>query len=101
MADEYWDLYPLVAPGWSLREGYAKGPCAEGPFWIWAPTFEEAVWRTWCAVFLVFEFAPGLYPNRIWPERPEDWRDRIAMARRVWDESQARGRALLEEEDNP
>lgn len=88
----YAELCDLVAPGWSLREGYAGGPAAEGPFWLWAPTYEDAVWRTWCQVFGYYTVE---HDNRVWPERPNDWRDRIAQARRVWDGAQAEGRQIL------
>jgi hypothetical protein len=92
----YWDLCRLVAPGWALREGYADGPAAEGPIWLWAPTYEDAVWRTWCHLFGYWVSHDDLYGQYVWPERPNDWRDRIAQARKIWDESQARGRKLLE-----
>lgn len=89
----YWELCELVAPGWSLREGYARGPAAEGPIWLWAPTFEDAVWRTWCYAFGHYRMQDDF--DYIWPDRPNDWRDRIAQARRIWDQSHAEGRKIL------
>lgn len=89
----YYELCNLVAPGWSVHEGDAH-PQADGPFSLTAPDYEDVIWRTWCHFFEYFSLQDGdVY---VWPERPPDWRDRIARASTVWDESQASGKQVLE-----
>jgi len=100
---DYWELVEedLVAPGWSLREGYACGPAAEGASpntslsWITAPDYEEVVWRTWCALFGDFHVQDG--DVHVWPPKPDDWKLRIRRAQLVWRRSQVQGRGTLQE----
>lgn len=89
----YWNLCDLAAPGWSLREGYACGPAAEGPLWLKAPRYDVVVWRTWCHLFGHFRLQDDeVY---VWPDMPEDWRGRISEARRIWDAANEAGRLAL------
>lgn len=91
--NDYWSLCELVAPGWSLREGYACGPSAEGPFWLTAPDYGSVVWRTWCYFFGCFELQDG--ETYVWPMKPSDWRDKIAEARGLWEKSRVASKELL------
>lgn len=76
------DLEHEVAPGWSLREGYARGPAAEGRYWIWGPTYEEVVWWTWCNFFGLVTL--NMKFDRVFPPMPPDWHEKISRARAVW-----------------
>ena len=86
----YWGLEneDIVAPGWSLREGWACGPSAEGGSpgfegtWITAPTYEEVVWRTWCALAGNYHLQDG--KDVVWPGMPDDWRRRVREAELKW-----------------
>ncbi len=91
----YLELYALTAAGFSLREGYARGPGAEGPIWIWASTYEDAVWHTWCYVFRHYHLQEHTH---VFPERPNDWRDRISVLNEIWEKAQTDGRKVLEEQ---
>jgi hypothetical protein len=90
----YWELQESAAPGWALREGWAGGPAAErGQIWLWAPTFEDAVWRTWCHLFGHFEIQD--LDTIVWPAKPSDWESRIARARAVWNQLRSEGKRTL------